>query len=228
MNLLKNPLSIYLKRTFYSLITLFKNRDFALRIGCCSSFESVEFGLRNYVYDNCSISNVVLGNFSYVASGTQIARTKIGAFCSIGPECRIGLGMHPTREFVTTHPAFFSTLNQSGETFSDADYFDEFASIKIGNDVWLGSRVTVVDGVTIGDGAIIGSGAVVTKDVPPYAIVGGIPARIIRYRFSDEDISFLLKIKWWDWEIDFLRANFKAFHSMASLKQLVHDHSISE
>jgi len=220
-NIFRNSFSVWLKRFLYRLFTLYENRSNRLIIGSGSSVKDVRFGVSNYIYDRCIVSSSSLGNFTYIASGSIVTKVKIGSFCSIGPECRIGLGMHPTRDFVSTHPAFFSTLKQSGVTFSDEDYFEEFASISIGNDVWLGSRVTVVDGVSIGDGAVIGAGAVVTKNVPPYAVVGGVPAQVLRYRFSDEDISFLLKIKWWEWEIEFLRSNFKSFHSIKSLKKLV-------
>ena len=102
-----------------------------------------------------------------------------------------------------------------GTTFVDQKYFEEEEkTVHIGNDVWIGSNVIVVDGVTIGDGAIIAAGAVVTKDVPPYAIFGGIPAKLIRYRFDEQKIDFMLKFKWWDKEEKWLRKNVKDFHNI--------------
>ena len=98
---------------------------------------------------------------------------------------------------ISTHPVFFSTRMQSGYTFADESYFEEYRGTTIGNDVWIGANAIVIDGVRIGDGAVVAAGAVVTKDVPAYAIVGGVPARIIRYRFLQTDIDVLLKINWW-------------------------------
>jgi acetyltransferase-like isoleucine patch superfamily enzyme len=135
----------------------------------------------------------------------RITRANIGAFCSIGPEVIIGgLGTHPTN-FVSTHPVFYSRLCQSGITFSSENLVEELKSVTVGNDVWIGARALILDGVTIGDGAIIAAGAVVTTDVPPYAIVGGVPAKIIRYRFSEDIISILLEWKWWELSEEILK-----------------------
>ncbi len=95
---------------------------------------------------------------------------------------------------------FYSTRKQCGATFADRDYFDEQSDISIGNDVWIGARVFLIEGIHVGDGAIVGAGAVVTKDVPAYAVVGGVPAKIIRYRFTQEQIEYLLELQWWDKE----------------------------
>lgn len=143
-----------------------------------------------------SVHGSKIGRHTYVVNA-RIVRAQIGAFCSIGPEVNIGgLGNHPTK-WLSTHPAFYSTLRQSGKTFATSDLFDELKCNKIGNDVWIGARALILDGVSIGDGAIVAAGAVVTKDVPPYAIVGGVPAKIIRYRFSEDVIESLLKWQWW-------------------------------
>ncbi|QUX93717.1 acetyltransferase [Marinomonas sp. A3A] len=175
----------------------------------------------NFIYNDCIILNVTFGDFTYVASGTNISNTNLGSFCSVGPECRIGLGTHPSNDFISTHPTFFSTLEQCGTTFSNDDYFSEFADIKIGHDVWLGSRVTVFDGINIGNGAIVGACAVVTKDVPPYAIVGGVPAKIIRYRFNQEQIEVLQKAKWWELDSEFLKQHFKSMHNFEDFMEMI-------
>lgn len=158
------------------------------------------------IYQRCSLTKVNIGRFSYIAERSILDLTDIGSFCSIGPDLISGYGDHPV-DFVSTSPVFFSTARQCGTTFADADEdaFKERKKITIGNDVWIGARVFIRDGVKIGNGVIIGAGAVVVKDVPDYAIVGGVPARVIRFRFSDEVINELLDIKWWSWPEEMLR-----------------------
>lgn len=137
-----------------------------------------------------------IGRHTYV-SNARIVHADIGAFCSIGPDVNIGgLGNHPSK-WISTHPVFYSTLMQSGKTFAVRDLFEELKPNKIGNDVWIGARALILDGILIGDGAIIAAGAVVNKDVPPYAVMGGVPASIIRYRFSAEVIAALQAWQWW-------------------------------
>jgi len=150
---------------------------------------------------NVSVSNSFIGKYTYIADRTHLNNTEIGRFCSIGPEVLCGLGIHPTH-IVSTHPSFFSIRGQSQIIFTNQNYFEETKRTVIGNDVWIGARVTILDGVKIGDGAVIGAGSVVTKDVPPYAIVVGSPARVIRYRFDNYIIEKLLSIQWWNWPLD--------------------------
>jgi chloramphenicol O-acetyltransferase type B len=156
------------------------------------------------IYSCCSLSDVTIGKFSYIAPEGQVNFTEIGNFCSIGSNLICGFGEHPT-DFVSTSPVFFSTLKQCGASFTEKNYFVERKKITIGHDVWIGARVFVKDGVTISDGAIIATGAVVVKDVPSYAIVGGVPAKIIRFRFSKDIIEELIKIKWWIWSEERLK-----------------------
>ena len=138
-----------------------------------------------------------LGKYSYIAKNCSISNCVIGKFCSIGPNFCCGLGVHPTNG-VSTSPMFYSTAGQNGVSLCKNDKVEEFKQTFIGNDVFIGANVTVLDGVTIGDGAVVGAGAVVTKDVPPYAIVAGVPAEVKRYRFDEKTIDTLLKIRWWD------------------------------
>jgi len=150
------------------------------------------------VNSHCCLSDVTVGRFSYLATDSHLQSTRVGSFCSIGPSLICGYGEHPT-DFVSTSPVFFSTRKQCGVTFAKENYFEELREVIIGHDVWIGARVFIKNGVKIGNGAIVAAGAVVVKDVPDYAIVGGIPAKIIRFRFSEGTIQDLLSLKWWDW-----------------------------
>jgi chloramphenicol O-acetyltransferase type B len=187
--------------------------DRYLKIGKSCIYNS-EIDRNTLIGDNCSIfnscleshvsiysgSNIIdstIGRFTYIAEQSNLNLVKVGRFCSIGSQIICGNGDHPT-DFVSTHPVFFSNLNQCGTSFTEKNLFEERKEIIIGNDVWIGSRVFVRDGVKIGNGAIIGAGAVVVKDVPAYAIVGGVPAKIIRFRFPEHIIQELQDIKWWD------------------------------
>lgn len=158
------------------------------------------FGHGVRLYDHVTLNDVEIGSYTYIASRSNLSNVKIGKFCSIGPEVICGIGSHPTN-LVSTHPSFFSTLGQSQIVFAKQNYFEEVKRITIENDVWIGARVTILDGVKIGNGAIIAAGAVVTKDVPPYSIVGGVPAKVIKFRFTKEEIAKLLELQWWDWNI---------------------------
>lgn len=169
-----------------------------------------------------------IGYGSYIGCDSDI-NAKIGRFCSIAGRVTVVNGFHPTCEFVSTHPAFFSPLAQGGFTYSNESLFEEVKhidsegryAIEIGNDVWVGFGTTILAGVKIGDGAVIAAGAVVTKDVPPYAIVGGVPAKVIKYRFEQEDVDFLCEFKWWDKPFEWIKNNAGAFQHINKLKELV-------
>lgn len=175
----------------------------------------IEFtmGGDNIVYDKTRIANVSLGKRSYIGGGSYVYDTDIGAYTSIGSELRIVRGQHPTKDYVTTHPAFYSKHLSVWPSFNVDDSFSEnrYADVEkrkaviIGNDVWIGDRVTIMEGVHIGDGAIIATGSVVVKDVAEYSIVGGVPAKEIRKRFSDEQIIRLKEIRWFEKDDEWLR-----------------------
>lgn len=168
----------------------------------------------NFINNGSAIINSKVGRGTYFAGNSKIRKAKIGRFCSIGQNVQTGFGIHPT-DWLSTHPAFFSLKKQSGFTFVREQLYEEHKFIdseknfyiEIGNDVWIGNDVRIMDGVSIGDGAVIAMSSIVTKDVAPYSIVGGIPAKLIKYRFSDAEISILLKNPWWDHDYDWLRRN---------------------
>lgn len=156
----------------------------------------------NRIYQRASLRSVALGRMSYVAESSRIGFTDIGAFCSIGPNVLLGgLGRHPV-DRLSTHPAFYSTRLQAGASFAEADMEDELPRVSVGGDVWIGAGSIVLDGVAIGHGAVVAAGAVVARNVPPYAITGGVPARLIRYRFDEKTIEALLAWCWWDLDMD--------------------------
>ncbi len=142
--------------------------------------------------------------YSYVSEGSFIAGTTIGRFCSIG-KVKCGRGDHPTG-FVSTSPVFYSTNLQCGIAFTERPLFAERKPITLGHDVLISDNVFIRDGVAIGSGAIVGAGAVVVRDIPPYAVAVGVPAKVVRYRFPPDVIEALLDAGWWFWPQEELRA----------------------
>lgn len=167
------------------------------------------------LYAPYNLDNVKIGKGSYIAVNSIISSTEIGRFCSIGPNLVCGYGIHPTNG-ISTSPAFYSNIKQNGMSFVAENKIQERKLIKIGNDVFIGMNVSILDGVTIGDGAVIAAGAVVNKDVEPYSIVGGVPAKHIKYRFGKEQIESLLKIQWWNWDDEKLQGVEKNFFDIDS------------
>ena len=200
------------KLALSSSITL--NSEFE---GMSQIFNNVRFhgklGFGSYIGNNCSLS------------------AEIGRFTSIAPFVRCNTGLHPYKSpFVTTCPSFYS-LNQhsaqNGSTFATQQLYDENAyynkeqkiAIKIGSDCWIGEGVFIVGGVQIGDGAIVLAHAVVTKDIPPYAIVGGVPGKIIDYRYDKETIEFLLNRKWWNNDVNWFKNNWELLCDIEQYKR---------
>lgn len=183
---------------------------------------------KNSIAAYSEVQNSFLGYASYISSHSKINNVCIGKYTSIGPNVNIICGRHPTEKFVSTHPVFFSKNTVVGCSYVKKQKFQEFIyldeqkkyQVIIGNDVWIGANVTILEGITIGDGAIIAAGAVVTKDVLPYSIVGGVPAKIIKYRFTTEQINKLLKLKWWEKGEKWIKNNCELFENIENITKM--------
>lgn len=188
-----------------------------------------DFEGKNYFSENSRIMQSKIGYASYTGSGAKILNANVGRYTCIAGQVEVVMGRHPTKDFVSVHPAFFSKKHITGYTYTDEQKFQEYnytdcenkVSVVIGNDVWLGYGAKIIEGVTIGDGAVVAAGAVVTKDVPPYAIVGGVPAKVIKYRFLEEDIDYLLKLRWWDKDEEWIKKHAEYFENIDLLKEKV-------
>ncbi|MBM3206680.1 MAG: CatB-related O-acetyltransferase [Candidatus Staskawiczbacteria bacterium] len=188
-----------------------------------------KFGGFNKIHENCNIINASIGRASYLGPNCSLPNVDIGNFCSISPNVKVLPYTHPTKGFISTHPSFFSVLKQAGfsfvlkSIFQETLYTDSMKSkfVIIGSDVWIGEDVKIIGGIRVGDGAIIAAGSIVTKDVPPFAIVGGIPARVIRFRFTDDKIKLLLELKWWYKDFDWIRTKAIFFSEINNLSKLL-------
>jgi acetyltransferase-like isoleucine patch superfamily enzyme len=187
--------------------------------GLCDVSMGKSVAIHNAVY----LNQVHIGNYSYVSNDSRLVNVSIGNFCSIGPYVQIGLAPHPSQIFVSTYPAFYTDQNGGClQSFREDKIFDDSVEkTTIDNDVWIGSNAIIPGGIHIGTGAIVAAGAVVVKDIPPYAIVGGNPAKIIRYRFTEEQIKALLDSEWWNWPIEKIRQNADNFSDIEKFRVII-------
>lgn len=176
------------------------------------SVKNCQLDTTSKVGQKSNVLNVKVGKYSYIGRNNGVTNAQIGNFCSIGSFVTIGGGVHPLNR-ISTSPLFYDEGNdwKTSEYISENNKEVDQLLTVVGNDVWIGDYSYIKAGVTVGDGVIIGAGAVVTKDVPPYAVVGGVPARVIRYRFPEEVIGRLLELKWWDKDHEWLKKHVSLF-----------------
>lgn len=168
------------------------------------------------------VKHCYVGTGTYIMDNCWFQNCKIGRYCSIAAEVKmVARRGHPLERFVATSPAFH--LKKANiQTYMEEDVYSPYGKCSydpqydliIGNDVWIGTRTILLGAITIGNGAVIGAGSVVTKDVPPYAIVAGNPAKVIRYRFTEEQIVKLEKMEWWNRDKEWLRMNAEKFRDI--------------
>ncbi|WP_461629860.1 CatB-related O-acetyltransferase [Labilibaculum euxinus] len=183
----------------------------------------------NAIGNKSNIVNSSIGFASYIGDNCYLPHARIGKYCSIASDVKIVIGAHPTERFVSTHPAFFSNKKQAGFTFVEEGKFKEInwaistekILVDVGNDVWIGNDVKILQGIRIGNGAIIATGTVVTKDIKPYSIVGGIPGKVIRNRFSLENEEFLNDLRWWDWKFAKIEKYSSYFNDIDELRRII-------
>lgn len=207
-----------LKRTLFKI--KYKNRIKLGKHANISLKSKFEYG--NYIGDHAYFRGS-MGKYSYVGANSFLC-AKVGRFTSIGKRVYTVNGFHPSRTIVSTSPAIYSTHNYLIGSLTNEDFYSEYRyanadkdDVEIGNDVWIGEGVLLLAGIKIGDGAIVGAGAVVCNDIAPYSIVGGVPAKLIRNRFTDEEIKFLLAKKWWDMPDDWIKENIDSFKDISVL-----------
>ena len=152
-----------------------------------------------------------IGRYSYIGPHSSLIYAEVGSFCSIASDVCVGMGIHDLKK-LSTSPLFTEQHNGTGHSWTRRTPFP-FKRVTVGNDVWIGERVMIMGGRQIGDGAVIGAGAIVTKDVPPYAIVAGVPAKLIRYRFPEDTISRLERLRWWNLPEEVIKENIALFQS---------------
>lgn len=187
-----------------------KNRQTGTRIFNYSVSPNTPIGKKVMIRKNTEVGNISIGDYSYISGPRSFVRNcSIGKYCSIARNVIIGVDDHNIH-FLTTSPI----ITDKHYGFIQTSVSEpQKKLVQIGNDVWIGINAIIMRGVTIGDGAVIAAGSVVTKDVEPYSVCGGVPAKHIKYRFSKEIIDKLLIIKWWNWDVEKIKSNINFFYN---------------
>lgn len=180
-----------------------------------AKLQGTELGAYCEVGARTILLDVEMGDYSYVVNDAQLTYTSIGKFCSIAAMTRINPGNHPMHRATQAHFTYRASAYFPGET-DETEFFDwrKRHRVHIGHDVWIGHGAIVLPGRRIGTGAVVAAGAIVTKDVPSYTIVGGNPARPIKRRFPEDVAERLMRLAWWDWDHEALRAALPDFRRL--------------
>lgn len=223
---------LFIRKLYMNIRLMLKQWYAALlgNSGCMISIRrtktrQTKFEGKNSIGALTDVRKSFVGYFSYIGSKCVLPNVVIGKYTSIAGRVLVISGQHPTHTHVSTHPSTYLThVNDWQKSYLDEPTFYDthktcsgMYNVSIGNDVWIGQNVSIMEGVTIGDGAIVAACACVVKDVPPYAIVGGVPAKIIRYRFAEDEIRFLQELRWWDKGEDWIKEHIQLFSSIEHL-----------
>lgn len=198
-----------IKRNVLLFLSKCKNL-FSRSIAFSARVEYSQVSKKAKVWGGCKLFHSSIGDYSYIGQNARLIHAHVGKFCSLAGDGAYGMGRH-SLDYISSSSIFTSKRNGTRIKWTDKSTYEEYKEIHIGNDVWVGTRVLIMGGVNIGNGAVVAAGAVVTKDVPPYAIVGGVPARVIKYRFPENVIQKLEASKWWTLDDETLRNNIELF-----------------
>jgi phosphonate metabolism protein (transferase hexapeptide repeat family) len=179
-----------------------------------ATIRNAQFGPWTAVGARTTVAETIMQAYSYVTEDGDIVHAEIGRFCSIAAKARINAGNHPTWRASQHHFVYRSAAYELGEDEEEFFAWRRGHAVTLGHDVWIGHGAIVLPGRTVGTGAIVGAGAVVARDVPPYVIVAGNPARPIRPRFPESVVERLLALAWWDWSHETLRERLPAFRTL--------------
>ena len=179
---------------FYAIFICIAGKNIKIGRRVILSLDS-ELKGNNLINDDCRLISAVIGEYSYVSPQSILVKCNVGRYTSIGPGCKIGLGNHPIVNASTSPYIYNAELFKKRRD-------EDFDSVYIGHDCWIGANVMIVGGVKVGNGVVIGAGSVITKDIPDFAVVVGVPGKVVKYRFGESEILRINNLCWWDMDVE--------------------------